>query len=193
MLRQLIPALRAMILLTVLTGLIYPGVVTGLCQVLFRDKANGSLVSANGQVIGSALLGQNFTKPEYFHPRPSAAGTDGYDPTASSGSNLGPTSQKLYDRVKASADAYRKENPSFTGAIPADALTASGSGLDPEISLANAEAQTARVAQARGADPASIQNLIHSTSQGREFGIWGEPRVNVLAVNLGMDQRFPKH
>ena len=131
MLQQLAPALRMTVLLTVLTGLVYPAVVTGLCQVLFRYRANGSLVVQNGQTAGSLLLGQNFTRPEYFHPRPSAAGNDGYDPTASSGSNLGPTSQKLYDRVKASAEQFRKENPDYTGPIPVDALTASGSGLDP--------------------------------------------------------------
>src|SRR3954463_5456377 len=123
MINQLLPALRATILLTVLTGLIYPGLVTGLCQVLFRDKANGSLVRRDGQTIGSALLGQKFSRPEYFHPRPSAAGTDGYDPTASGASNRGPTGQKWHDRLQASADQSRKETPSFTGAIPADALT----------------------------------------------------------------------
>src|SRR5438309_7937271 len=151
MTKQLLPAFRAIILLTVLTGLVYPGVVTGLCQFLFQHQANGSLVRRNGQIVGSALLGQNFSRAEYFHPRPSAAGTDGYDATASGGSNLGPTSQKLYDRVKMSADQFRKENPTYTGPIPADALTASASGLDPDISLANANAQVARVADARHA------------------------------------------
>jgi K+-transporting ATPase ATPase C chain len=193
MTKQLLPALRAMILLTVLTGLIYPGVVTGLCQVLFRAKANGSLVRRHGQIIGSALLGQNFNRAEYFHPRPSAAGADGYDPTASGGSNLGPTSQKLHDRVKASADQFRKENPSFTGAIPADALTASASGLDPEISVANAEAQIARIAGARQATVEQVKSLVRSRMEDRELGILGEPRVNVLAINLELDREFPKH
>ena len=193
MTKQLLPALRAMILLTVLTGLIYPGVVTGLCQVLFRAKANGSLVRRDGQIIGSALLGQNFSRPEYFHPRPSAAGTDGYDPTASGGSNLGPTSQKLHDRVKASADQFRKENPSFTGAIPADALTASASGLDPEISVANAEAQIARIAAARQATGEQVESLVRSRMEDRDLGLLGEPRVNVLAINLELDREFPKH
>src|SRR5579864_4906128 len=133
------------LVMTVLTGLIYPLAVTGLCQIFFLDKTNGSLISVNGQVIGSELIGQNFTRPEYFQPRPSAAGNDGYDPTASGGSNLGPTSQKLYDRVKASSAQFRKENPNFSGPIPADALTASGSGLDPHISVANAMAQAVRV------------------------------------------------
>ena|SRR3954471_8159071 len=193
MFQQLMPALRMVILLTVLTGLVYPGVVTGLCRVLFKDKANGSLVKVNGQIVGSSLIGQGFTKPEYFHGRPSAAGNDGYDASASTGSNLGPTSQKLYDRVKASADRFRKENPGFSGPIPADALTASGSGLDPHISIANAEAQLARVAQARSADPATIRKLVDAGTENRDFGLLGEPRVNVLKLNLALDQQFPKH
>jgi len=193
MLNQLLPALRMTALMTVLTGLVYPGVVTGLCQVLFRDKANGSLIKMNGQVIGSALLGQNFAKPEYFHPRPSAAGTDGYDPTASGGSNYGPTNQKLYDRVKAAADQYRKENPSYTGPIPADALTASGSGLDPHISIANATVQATRVAKARGTDVEAVQKLIGSATEQRDLGFLGEPGVNVLELNLQLDRQFAKH
>jgi potassium-transporting ATPase KdpC subunit len=193
MFQQLMPALRMVIVLTVLTGLVYPGVVTGLCQVLFKDKANGSLVKVNGQIVGSSLIGQGFTKPEYFHGRPSAAGNDGYDASASTGSNLGPTSQKLYDRVKASADQFRKENPGFSGPIPADPLTASGSGLDPHISVANAEAQVARVAQARGADPVTIRKLVEAGTENRDLGLLGEPRVNVLKLNLALDQRFPKH
>jgi potassium-transporting ATPase KdpC subunit len=191
MFQQIMPAFRMVILLTVLTGFLYPGVVTGLCQVFFRNQANGSLVKVNGQVVGSSLLGQSFTKPEYFHGRPSAAGS-GYDPTASGGSNLGPTSQKLYDRVKASADQFRRENPDFKGPIPADALTASGSGLDPQISVANAEAQVRRVAQARGADPATIRKLVQGGTENRDFGLLGEPRVNVLQLNLALDQQFPK-
>jgi len=193
MFQQLMPALRMTILLTVLTGFLYPGVVTALCQVLFRNQANGSLVKINGQVIGSSLLGQNFTKPEYFHGRPSAAGNDGYDPTASGGSNLGPTSQKLYDRVKASADQFRKENPAFSGSIPADALTASGSGLDPHISIANAQAQVARVAQARGANPDIIRKLVDAGTESRDLGFLGESRINVLKLNLALDQQFPSH
>jgi K+-transporting ATPase ATPase C chain len=192
MLQQLAPALRMTLLLTVLTGLIYPGVVTGLCQALFTHQANGSLVTQNGQVIGSRLLGQNFAKPEYFHPRPSAAGNDGYDPTVSQGSNLGPTSQKLVDRMKVSAEQFRKENPAYEGAIPADAITASGSGLDPHISLANAQAQAARIAQARSAKPGDVQSLIAGLTEDRDLGFLGEPRVNVLALNLALDERFPK-
>jgi K+-transporting ATPase ATPase C chain len=193
MFQQLVPALKMTILLTVLTGFLYPGIVTGLCQIFFKNQANGSLVKINGQVIGSSLLGQNFKKPEYFHERPSAAGSDGYDPTASGGSNLGPTSQKLYDRVKASADQFHKDNPGFNGPIPADALTASGSGLDPDISVANAEAQVARVAQARGADPVAIQKLVQAGTENRDFGLLGEPRVNVLKLNLALDRHLPKH
>ena len=181
------------LLLTVLTGLIYPGIVTGLCQALFPNQANGSLVTRNGQVVGSKLLGQNFAKPEYFHPRPSAAGNDGYDPTASQGSNLGPTSQKLVDRMKASAEQFRKENPAYSGAIPADAITASGSGLDPHISVANAQAQAARIAQIRSAKPVDIQSLIAGLTENRDLGFLGEGRVNVLALNLALDRRFPQH
>jgi potassium-transporting ATPase KdpC subunit len=192
MVNQLSPALRMVALLTVLTGLIYPVVVTGLCQVLFRNQANGSLIKVNGQVIGSSLIGQNFSKAKYFHPRPSAAGTDGYDPTASGGSNFGPTNRKLYDRVKASADEFRKENPTYTGPIPADALTASASGLDPQISVANATAQAERVAKARNIPSPSVQGLIASYTEGRDLGFLGEPRVNVLKLNLELDRQFPK-
>lgn len=193
MLKQLSPALRMIIFLTVLTGLIYPAVVTGICQVFFRNQADGSLIIRNGQVIGSSLLGQNFTRPEYFHPRPSAAGNDGYDPTASGGSNLGPTSQKLYDRVNSAAARFRQENPGYSGPIPADALTASASGLDPDISIANATAQAARVANARGIGKAVLDNLIASVARGRDLGFLGEPRVNVLKLNLELDQQFPAH
>ena len=179
------------VLLTVLTGLVYPGVVTGICQLLFKHRADGSLLVRNGRILGSELIGQNFTKPEYFHPRPSAAGNDGYDATASGGSNLGPTSQKLYDRIKASADRFQKENADFPGPIPADALTASGSGLDPHISPANAAAQAPRVAKARNAGVESIQRLIDSNTEQRDLGFLGEPRVNVLKLNLELDRRFP--
>jgi K+-transporting ATPase ATPase C chain len=180
------------IVLTVFTGLVYPGLVTGLCQILFRDQANGSLVTENGRVTGSRLLSQSFTRPEYFHPRPSAAGNDGYDPTASGGSNLGPTSQKLYDRVKASADRFRKENPDYSGPIPADALTASASGLDPDITVANANAQAARVAKARGMSIEQVSGLITSATKRRDIGFLGEPRVNVLELNLSLDRNTRK-
>lgn len=192
MLQQLVPALRMTLVLTVFTGLLYPGVVTGLCQILFRQQANGSLVVQNGQVIGSSLLGQGFTRPEYFHPRPSGAGNDGYDPTASGSSNLGPTNQKLYDRVKASAEQFRKENPDYSGPIPADALTQSGSGLDPEISVANAAAQAARVAKARHASMSQIESVVASATEGRDLGFLGEPRVNVLKLNLELDRQLAR-
>jgi K+-transporting ATPase ATPase C chain len=177
------------LLFTVLTGLVYPGVVTGLCQLLFPHQANGSLVSSNGHVVGSALLGQNFAKPEYFHPRPSAAGSDGYDASNSSATNYGPTNQKLIDRVKGDVAKFRKENPQYTGSIPADGLTASGSGLDPDISPAYAEAQAVRVAQARGISIATAQQLVQAHTKRREWGFLGEPRVNVLELNLALDQK----
>lgn len=189
--KQLLPGLRLTLVLTVLTGLAYPGIVTPLCQVLFPKQANGSLVSLHGKVVGSSLIGQNFSKPGYFHPRPSAAGSDGYDASASSGSNLGPTSQKLVDRVKASADQFRKENPGYSEPIPADILTASGSGLDPHITPAAALAQAARVASARGVELEQVKALIGQATEGRDLGVLGEPRVNVLALNMAMDQKFP--
>jgi len=179
------------LVMTILTGLIYPLAVTGLSQVFFRDKANGSLVAVNGQVVGSQLIGQNFTRAEYFQPRPSAAG-NGYDATASSGSNLGPTNKKLIDRVQASVDKFRKENPEYPGVIPADLLTTSGSGLDPHISPASAEAQAARVAKARGAPVDQIHALIATHTEGRDLGFLGEPRINVLQLNLDLDRTFPR-
>jgi K+-transporting ATPase ATPase C chain len=189
--QQLLPGLRMMLVLTLLTGLIYPLAVTGLCQMLFRDQANGSLKTVNGQVVGSSLIGQNFTKPEYFQPRPSAAGNDGYDGTASGGTNLGPTNQKLMDRVKASADKFHKENPDYTGPLPADLVTASGSGLDPHISPASAVAQLDRVARARTLSRDQIRALIGAHTEGRDLGFLGEPRVNVLLLNLDLDRQFP--
>jgi len=185
------PAFRLMLVLTVLTGLIYPGVVTALCRILFPRQANGSMVKVAGKEIGSALIGQNFAKPEYFHPRPSSAGNDGYDSTASGGSNYGPTNQKLIDRVKASLEQFRKENPDYTGPIPADLLTASASGLDPDISPASAEAQVTRVAKARGASVDNLEQLIRRNTKGPDLGFLGEPRVNVLKLNLELDRQFP--
>jgi K+-transporting ATPase ATPase C chain len=193
MLRQLSQAFRFTLLMTVLTGLIYPGVVTALCQILFPRPANGSLLEVNGKVVGSTLLGQNFSKPEYFHPRPSAAGNDGYDATASSGSNLGPTNQKLIDRIKADIAKFRKENPNYQGPLPADLLTTSASGLDPDISPASALAQAARVAQARGTTLEQVTQLIAARTEGRQLGFFGEPRVNVLLLNLELEKRFPLH
>ena len=185
MYQQLLPGFRMTLLMTVLTGLLYPGIVTGLCQVLFPNEANGSLKTVNGQVVGSTLIGQPFAKPEYFHPRPSAAG-NGYDGLASGGSNLGPTNAKLVDRVKTAAAAFRKDNPGFQGNLPADLLTASGSGLDPHISPASAQAQARRVANARGVPLATIEALIAKHTESRDLGILGEPRVNVLLLNLDL-------
>jgi potassium-transporting ATPase KdpC subunit len=191
--QQLLPGLRMMLVLTVLTGLVYPLAVTGLCQMLFHEKANGSLITLNNQVVGSALIGQNFSKAGYFQPRPSAAGNDGYDGMASGGSNLGPTNQKLIDRVKASADKFHKENPGYIGALPADLVTTSASGLDPHISPASALAQLDRVAKARGVPVDQIKSLIDVHTEGRDFGFMGEPRVNVLLLNLYLDRHVGMH
>lgn len=188
---QLAQAFRFTLLMTVLTGLIYPGVVTGFCQLLFSRQANGSLLAVNGKIVGSTLIGQNFSKPEYFRPRPSAAGNDGYDATSSSGSNLGPTNQKLVDRMKADITKFRKENPSYQGPIPADLLTTSASGLDPDISPASAFAQAARVADARGITVDQVNQLINAHAEGRQWGFMGEPRVNVLLLNLDLNQKYP--
>jgi len=184
------PAFRLTLLFTILTGLVYPGIVTGLCQLLFPDQANGSCVEKNGRVVGSRLIGQSFTRPEYFHARPSEAGS-GYDASASSGSNLGPTSRKLFKRVKTAADQFRAENRDFKGHIPADMLTTSGSGLDPHISPASAEAQMSRVSAARRTDPAKIKQLVAQSTAGRPLGFLGEPGVNVLELNLLLDEQFP--
>ena len=191
MLSQLKPAILITILFTLLTGILYPLAVTGVAQLAFPHQANGSLVPVNDKTVGSTLIAQNFTKPEYFHPRPSAAGDKGYDPTSSSASNLGPTNPALADRLKKDAASFRKDNPDYTGPIPADAITESGSGLDPEISPANAIAQSARVAKARNVSPAHIAELVSSHTLGRQFGFLGEPRVNVLELNLAVDQAFP--
>jgi len=191
MLSQLWPALRINLFLTVLLGIAYPLVVTGISQVVFPHQANGSLIVKNGQVVGSELIGQNFSKPEYFQPRPSAAG-NGYDATASGGSNYGPTNQKLIDRMKASVEQFRKDNPDYHGPIPADLLTASASGLDPDISPASAEAELPRVAKARGISEDQLRRLVAQYSQSPDLGILGEPRVNVLKLNLALDQQFPK-
>ena len=191
MLKEFGAGLRFTLILTVLTGLLYPGVVTGLCQLLFSRQANGSVIAVNGRAAGSALIGQTFTRPEYFHPRPSAAGDKGYDALASGGSNLGPTSQKLIDRVKVSVADFHKENPSVTANVPADIVTASASGLDPHISPAAAEAQATRVAQARHVDARRIRALIAAHTAGPDLGFLGEPRVNVLELNLALDEQLP--
>jgi len=187
--QHILPGLRIKIFMTILLGVIYPLAITGISQILFPHAANGSLVvAADGKVVGSELIGQNFAKPEYFQPRPSAAGNDGYDPTASGGSNYGPTNQKLVDRVSASIAKFRKENPDFHGPIPADLLTASASGLDPHLSPESAEAQIARVAKARGLAPEQVRSLVDRFTEGPDLGVFGEPRVNVLKLNLALDR-----
>jgi potassium-transporting ATPase KdpC subunit len=176
-----------LVLAVVCCGL-YPLIVFGISQALFRDKANGSLITgAGGNIRGSKLLGQAFSDPKYFHPRPSAAG-NGYDATSSGGSNLGPTSRKLNDAIKDRVAAYRKENGlSENDSLPADAVTGSGSGLDPQISLRNAELQTPRIAKARGLSEQKVRELIRENTDGRDLGVLGEPGVNVLNLNLALD------
>jgi K+-transporting ATPase ATPase C chain len=189
--KQFLIALKATLVLTLLTGVMYPLLVTGLAKALFRDKADGSLIQANGRTVGSALIGQRFTKPEYFHGRPSAAGNDGYDGLSSGGSNLGPTSQKLADRVTDDVKKFRAENPTFTGAVPGDAVTASGSGLDPHLSPEAIDAQVARVAAARGITADALRQLVAANTEDRQLGVLGEPRVNVLKLNLALDAAAP--
>jgi len=191
MVTHLRTAILMVVVLTILLGIIYPLVMTGIAQVLFPSQANGSLVrDTSGNVIGSAILGQNFTQPQYFHPRPSAAGSDGYDATASGGSNLGPTNQKLIDAVKDRTDAYRQENGLAADApVPVDAVTTSASGLDPDISPANALLQANRVAQARGLSVDQVRSLVNQYTEGRTLFVLGEPRVNVLKLNLALDGR----
>ncbi len=191
MLRQLVPALRITLVLTLLTGLLYPGIVTGLCGIFFRRQANGSLMVRDGRVLGSSLIGQNFTRPDYFHPRPSAAGSDGYDAFSSGGSNLGPTNKKLVDRVRSEAEKFRQENPDYQGPIPADIVTASGSGLDPHISPGSARAQAFRVAKARGTSVDQINQWIAQYTEAPALGFLGNARVNVLLLNLALDRNFP--
>jgi len=244
MLKELKPAFLMMIVMTVLTGILYPAVITGISQAVFKDQANGSLIVKDGQVIGSRLIGQNFAKDEYFHPRPSSAGANGYDPTATSGSNLAPTSAKLingttkiddktkqevvdFDGIKNRVVHYVVDNnlpyesstplDKFTDAkgnlddvklikafgddkaplvftakapIPADAVTASASGIDPHISPRNAEVQAARVAKARGVPVDQVQAVVAEHTEGRTWGVLGEPHVNVLELNLALDERF---
>jgi len=189
---QLRPAIMVTLVLLVITGLVYPGVVTAIAQLLFPRQANGSLLVANGRVVGSELIGQSFARAEYFHPRPSAAG-NGYDDTLSAGSNKGPTDLKLADTLIAQAvDSAVRLDSAVKGAVPADLATRSGSGLDPHISPASALLQVNRVARARGLDPQTVRTLVERHIEGRQFGFLGERRVNVLLLNLALDSAFAR-
>jgi len=189
--KQLIIAVRVTLVFALLTGVAYPLLVTGLAKAIFPHQSDGSLIQPGGKTIGSELIGQKFTRPEYFQGRPSAAGNDGYDGLASGGSNLGPTNQHLIDRVQADAKKFRDANPGATGPLPADLVTTSGSGLDPDISPASAELQIPRVAAARGMSADALRAVVASHTDGRQFGILGEPRVNVLKLNLALDENAP--
>jgi K+-transporting ATPase ATPase C chain len=190
MVKNLITAVLMTIVTTLLLGLAYTLVVTGLARVLFKDKANGQLIERNGVVVGSRLIGQPFSSPGYFRSRPSAAGAIGYDAGASSGSNLGPTSKKLIDRVKADVEKLEAENPGKP--IPVDLVTTSASGLDPHISPAAAEFQVPRVARERGVSEDQIRQVVTAHTEGRQFGFLGEPVVNVLELNLDLDSKFTR-
>jgi potassium-transporting ATPase KdpC subunit len=188
---HLMPALRATAVTLVLTGLLYPLVMTGVAQVLFRGKAEGSFVTdAAGKTVGSELLAQAFTSVGYFQPRPSAAGEKGYDPLASGGSNLGATSKKLRDQATAATEALKKDNPDAAGPVPVELVTASGSGLDPHLSPEAARWEAPRVARARGVAADRVAALVDEYTDGRTLGLLGEPRVNVLQLNLALDRRF---
>jgi potassium-transporting ATPase KdpC subunit len=188
---HLVPALRVTVVTLVLTGLAYPLAVTGVAQLLFPRRAEGSLVSdLSGRVVGSELLAQPFAGAAYFHPRPSAAGEKGYDPTASGGSNLGPTSRKLRDQAAQLAEGLARENPDAPGPAPVELVTASGSGLDPHLSPAAADWQVPRVARARQVSPERVRAVVADLAEGRDLWILGEPRVNVLLLNLSLDRHF---
>jgi K+-transporting ATPase ATPase C chain len=190
--REVVVALRMTVVTLVLTGLLYPLAVTALAQALFPHRANGSLVTVDGRPVGSELIGQAFKDPAHFQPRPSAAGPDGYDAAASSGSNLGPTSRKLRDRVEADLERLRGENPEAPGPTPVELVTTSASGLDPHVSPRAARWQAPRVARARHVPVADVQALVDAHVEGRTLGLLGEPRVNVLLLNLDLDRRFPR-
>ena len=189
MMKNLVTAILMTIVTTVLLGLIYPLVVTGIAQVIFHDKANGQLIERDGQVIGSRIIGQPFSSPGYFRSRPSAAGANGYDAAGSAGTNYGPTNKKLIDRVKADAEKVQAENPGRP--VPVDLVTTSASGLDPHISPAAAEFQVPRVAKERGMSEDEVRRVVAEFTEGRQFGFLGEPRVNVLSLNLALDERKP--
>jgi len=181
-------AIRMTIVLTVLTGVVYPVGIVGLAHLLFPHQAEGSLIVRDGQVVGSALIGQNFLSPRYFHPRPSAAGDKGYDAANSSGSNLGPTNKTLIETVRSRVSTLREHEPGINHSeIPVDMVTASGSGLDPEITPAAAQIQVPRVAKARGLSEAAVRSLVSTYTRGRTLGLLGEPGVDVLELNLALD------
>jgi K+-transporting ATPase ATPase C chain len=186
--RNLRTAILMTAVTTILLGVVYPLAVTGLAQVLFRDKANGQLIERNGRIVGSRIIGQAFSSPGYFRGRPSAAGS-GYDAANSSGTNLGPTNKKLIDAVTANVDAAKKENPGAP--VPVDLVTSSASGLDPEISPAAALFQVPRVARERKVSEDDVRRLIDEHTEGRQWGFLGEPRVNVVLLNLALDERWP--
>ncbi|HTR63358.1 MAG TPA: potassium-transporting ATPase subunit KdpC [Candidatus Binataceae bacterium] len=191
--RALLIAIRMTIVLTILTGLIYPLAMVGIAHVIFPWQSAGSIATRNGQVVGAASIGQNFASPRYFHSRPSAAGDKGYDATSSSGSNLGPTNKILIDTVRKRLKDELETDPGVTtGQVPVDLVTASGSGLDPEISPAAAEIQVARVAKTRGLSQDVVEQLVQQNTRGRWLGILGEPGVNVLALNLALDDAAAK-
>jgi potassium-transporting ATPase KdpC subunit len=183
--KNLITAILMTIATTILLGVAYPLLITALAQALFKDKANGQLIEHNGQIVGSRLIAQPFTSPKYFHPRPSAAGNNGYDPTNSGGTNYASTNQKLIDRVRTDAATLQKENPNQP--IPVDLITTSASGLDPEISPAAADFQVPRVARERGLQESAVRDLVQKYTTQRDLGLLGEPRVNVLELNLALD------
>ena len=187
--RNLVVAILMTIVTTLLLGIVYPLVVTGIAQAVFPDKANGQLIQRDGKIIGSRIIGQAFSSPGYFRGRPSAAGT-GYDAANSAGTNLGPTNKKLIDAVTSSVEAARKENA--RDPVPIDLVTSSASGLDPHVSPASAAFQIARVARERGVSAADVERLVDACTQGRQLGFLGEPVVNVLELNLALDTKFPK-
>ncbi|MFA6011989.1 MAG: potassium-transporting ATPase subunit KdpC [Desulfobacteraceae bacterium] len=190
--KDILIAVRVALVTLVLTGILYPFAVTGVAKALFPHKANGSMITGEkGEMIGSELIGQSFTKPSYFQPRPSAAG-NGYDAQSSGGSNLGPSSVKLKERIKMETERLQKENPDAAGSVPMELVTASASGLDPHISPEAALWQIPRIATSRKAAPEHIRKIVENVTEGRDLGLFGEPRVNVLLVNVALDRQFGK-